>query len=159
VVLDRPLGGAYVTNIADESLALTGLIEMSALARSGDLGGLGYLYAPSYVASDSPEFARDDETIAGRTLAAIRRIDPRINARRVIATRVARAAQVFAVPTVGYSDAMPPMTTQSGNIFLCSSAQLAHGTLNVNETLELSKKLLPLVLAVNSPGATYAAVC
>ena len=56
----------------------------------------------------------------------------------VLAFRVSRVRRVFAVPTLGYSDRVPPMTTSvPGPAHLVGSAQIPFGTLNVNETLGL----------------------
>lgn len=147
LLLDKPLGGAYVTNIADERTKLTGLIEMSALVEPCELGGRGLLYAPRYVRTGSPEFASSDEEIAARTIADIERIDTRFDCSRVLAARVARAPYVFAIPTIGYSATMPRTVTSAPNVFLCSAAQLPFGTLNVNDTLDLAKRSAAVVCA------------
>lgn len=147
LLLDEPLAGAYVTNIADDRTRLTGLIEMSALVEPRELGSRGLVYAPRYVPAGSLEFARSDAEIVLRTIADIERIDTRFERSRVLSARVARAPYVFAIPTIGYSATMPKTATSAPNVFLCSSAQLPFGTLNVNDTLGLARRSAPTVCA------------
>jgi len=46
---------------------------------------------------------------------------------------------VLAVSTLDYSTAaLPPVRTSLTNVFIANSAQIANGTLNVNETIGLA---------------------
>ena len=63
---------------------------------------------------------------------------------QVVAKGIARARQVLAVSTLNYSeDLLPPMQTSMPNVFVLNSAQIANGTLNVNETLGVVNNRLP----------------
>jgi hypothetical protein len=68
----------------------------------------------------------------------------------VVAWQVARAREVLALPTLNYSrDSLPPTATSLDNVFIVNSAQIAAGTLNVNETVGLANRkaaeLVPLL--------------
>jgi hypothetical protein len=57
---------------------------------------------------------------------------------------------VLAISTLNYSrDSLPPSRTSLDNVFIANSAQIASGTLNVNETVGLAnrkaKELVPLL--------------
>jgi len=135
VLLDAPLAPYYVTNITDDTVPFTAVIEMSALATPAALGGRGLVYLPTYLSPDDPRWRDDDETITARALAGLERLHPGARA-RVIATRVARARDVMALPTRHYTrDVLPPVATSLPGIFVANSAQIGAGTLNVNETL------------------------
>jgi hypothetical protein len=47
---------------------------------------------------------------------------------------------VFAVPTVGYSRALPSTTTSVPGLHVLNSAHIVNGTLNVDETVQLAER-------------------
>ena len=59
--------------------------------------------------------------------------------------QVARVKHVFPIPTLGYSDRVPPVHTSLPGVFLVNSSQIVNGTLNVNETLQLAERGANLV--------------
>ncbi|MBK8251005.1 MAG: NAD(P)/FAD-dependent oxidoreductase [Gemmatimonadetes bacterium] len=139
-LLRRPLHGFYVTNITDAGLPFTGVIETTALVDPAELGGYHLVYLPRYLTQDDPAWELDDRTIAAQALAGLQRMVPDLHADDVVATRVARARDVLAVSTRHYSrDAMPPVATSHPRVHVVNSAQIAHGTLNVDETVRLAE--------------------
>jgi len=80
-------------------------------------------------------------------LAGLRRIFPDLAPGSVLATRLARVRNVMAVPTVGYPDVVPPVATNVEGLFVVNSAQIADGTLNVDATLGVVERALPLLLS------------
>jgi hypothetical protein len=72
---------------------------------------------------------------------------PSLQADDVLAFRVSRVRQVFAVPTVGYSKRVPPIRTSVPGLHLVSSAHIVNGTLNVNETVTMAEQALPQLAA------------
>jgi protoporphyrinogen oxidase len=139
LLLKRPLSGFYVTNIIDAGLPFTGVIEMTALVDRTHFGGRSLVYLPRYVPPDDPLFERGDDAVRESFLAGLRRMHPDLVPDDVVAFRVSRARQVFALSTVGYSDRLPPLTTSVPGLHLVSSAHVLNGTLNVNETLRLAE--------------------
>ena len=61
---------------------------------------------------------------------------------------------IFALPTLGYSDALPPTITSIPGLSIVNSAHIVNGTLNVNETIGLADRMLPALMAdaARSPG-------
>ncbi len=138
VELDAPLSPYYVTNITDDTIPFTAVIEMSALASAQALAGRGLVYLPQYLSATDAALSEPDAVIAERFLAGLERMYPGSRA-RVRAWKVARARDVFALPTLNYSrDALPPVTTSIPGVFIANSAQIGAGTLNVNETLAVA---------------------
>ncbi len=131
-----PLSPYYVTNITDPGIALTGVIEMTALVDRDRFGGNALVYLPRYLAQDDPAWAQSDEAFRQQAFESLTRMYPHFRTDDVIDFKVARARHVLAISTLDYTaKAMPPMVTSLPNVSLINSAQIAQGTLNVNETL------------------------
>ena len=152
VLLSTPLAGFYLTNITDPSLPFTGVVEMSALVDPAELGGATLVYLPRYVSADDEYHSLDDEEVEARFLAALMRMFPHVEPRHVLAFRVSRVRYVLPIPTIGYSDTAPPFTTSVEGVHLVNSSQIVNGTLNVNETVQLAERALPVI----DPGPTPA---
>lgn len=140
LLLRRPLGRYYVTNLVDPGLPFTGVIEMTTLVDRSNFGGNALVYLPHYLTqSDSRWRASDDEFVAG-CITALQRMYPDFRPSDVVASRVGRVREVLAVATLNYSrDALPPMRTSLPHISIVNSAQIVNGTLNVNETIALAE--------------------
>jgi hypothetical protein len=65
----------------------------------------------------------------------------------VLAFRTARARCVMALPTLGYSERLPPMQTSIPGVYAINSAQILKGNLNVNETIQVAEDAMRTVLA------------
>ena len=155
VVLRRPLTPYYITNITDAWVPFSAVIEMTALVDPRQFGGKTLVYLPKYAEPGSPIFERSDEEIRDEFIAALRRMHPDLAAEDVLAFRVSRVRHVFALPTLGYSERLPPTTTSIPGLHIVNSAHIVNGTLNVNETVRLAESALPSLLA----GATGEAPC
>ncbi len=140
VLLRKPLDRFYVTNLTDPWVPFTGVIEMSALVDRAEFGGHSLVYLPKYIAPDDPLMSEPDDSIRERFTAALERMYPHFNRADVLAFQIARVRHVFPIPTLGYSDRVPPMRTSLPGVFLVNSSQIVNGTLNVNETLQLAER-------------------
>ena len=132
----KPLSPFYVTNVTDRWVPFTGVIEMTALVDKERFDGHSLVYLPCYLPQDDAYWNRSDREIREDHLSALERMYPHFRRDDVLDFKIARARQVLAVSTLGYSDhCLPPMTTSLPNTFVLNSAQIANGTLNVNESL------------------------
>lgn len=136
LLLDRPLGGYYVTNITDPSVPLTGVIEMGSIVEPQYLGGHYLVYLPRYLLANDERFAESDETVHERCLATLEKMYPHFSRQQVRAIQTARAKYVMALPTLNYSEHLPPVVTSVPGLYVLNSAQITKGNLNVNETIE-----------------------
>lgn len=160
VLLDRPLGGAYVTNIADDSIPFTGLIEMTSLVDRAAFGGCSLVYLPRYAEAQTPIFFASDDSIRESFLLALGRMYPGFDAGRVRAFRVSRVPYVFALPEAGTGMRALPMHTSVPGLLLANSAQIRNGTLNVNQTITLAERAASAVDSFSAVSSTcYEAVC
>jgi len=139
LLLTQPLAEYYVTNITDAWVPFTGVIEMTTLVDPATFGGRTLVYLPRYLAQDDPQWARSDDEFIAESVSALARMYPRFRPEHVVATQVARVREVLAVTTLDYTRTLlPPLTTSIPDVYVVNSAQIANGTLNVNETLALA---------------------
>ncbi len=141
VLLRRPpAGGYYVTNITDDGLPFTAVIDMTALVDPASVGGHALVYLPRYAAQDDPIWSRSDDEVVRDFLAGLARVHPHLGPDDVLDVRVSRAREVLALTTLHYSERwLPPVATSLPRVFVVTSAQIAAGTLNVNETLHVAE--------------------
>lgn len=147
VLLKKPLADYYVTNITDEGIPFTAVIEMSAMVDRQEFGGNALVYLPKYLPPDDPAFQLSDDHLRQRFLAALGKMYPAFQPSDVLAFKVSRVRQVFAIPTLHYSRNLPSMFTSVPGIQIVNSAHIVNGTLNVNETVQLAERAVPSLLA------------
>lgn len=144
LLADRPLAGFYVTNITDPA-PFTGIIEMTALVDTSEVGGNHLIYLPRYTTADDELLGLSDREVESRFVDALGDMYPGFGPDNVLAFRVSRVPFVFPIPTLGYSERIPPMQTSVPGVYAVNSAQILNGTLNVNETLQLATRALPVL--------------
>ncbi len=142
LLLDRPLAGYYVTNIIDSWVPLTGIIEMGAIVDPQYLNGNYLVYLPRYLMANDAGFDESDETIHERCLTTLEKMYPKFDRTQVAAIQTARARYVMALPTLRYSEQLPPVVCSVPGLYLLNSAQVTKGNLNVNETIEMVEREL-----------------
>ena len=137
VLLDEPLGPYYVTNLTDEWVPFSAVIDMSNVVDRRAWNGRALVYLPKYVRPDDPLFEKSDADIEASFIGALERMYPAFDRSRVRAFAISRVRHVFPIATLGYSRHIPPIATSVPGLFLLNSAHIVNGTLNVNETLGL----------------------
>jgi protoporphyrinogen oxidase len=150
LLLRRPLRSYYVTSITDEWVPFTAVIEMTSLVDRERFGGHSLVYLPRYLSQSSPMWQQSDAEIVKGFVTALLRMYPELDESDVVSWQMARAREVLAISTLNYSrDSLPTTGTSLENVFIANSAQIAAGTLNVNETVALANRkaaeLLPLL--------------
>ncbi len=142
MLIDKPLGGYYVTNITDTWVPLTGIIEMGAIVDPKRLDGKYLVYLPKYLLSTDAAFEEPEEQIHERCLTTLEKMYPNFNRNQVSAMQTAKARYVMSLPTLRYSRTLPPVVCSVPGLYLLNSAQITKGNLNVNETIELAESEL-----------------
>ncbi len=146
LLLKKPLASFYITNITDGRIPFTAVIEMSALVNRQHFGGNALVYLPKYIASADPAFSLPDQEIQERFLNALARMYRHFDRRDLLSLRISRVRYVFPIPTVGYSDRLPSVTSTPG-VHILNSAHIVNGTLNVNETVRLAEEAAARLLS------------
>lgn len=145
LLLRRPLSAFYLTYLMNGSI-LTGVVDMSSLVQPVELADHGLVYLPRYQSPTDPLFDASDIEITEKFVAALQVEYPSFNPVDVVASKVARAREVFAVPTLGYSAAVPRTRTSIGGVWLITSAQIEQATLNVDESVRVAERGVQEVL-------------
>lgn len=138
-LLKNSLSDFYITNITDENLPYTAVIEMSALVDKAQFNGRALVYLPKYLSPDSPDFALSDAEIQERFLAGLEKMYPSFRRDDVLCFQVSRVKYLLPIPTLNYSEQLPSPTTSIPGLHLVNSAHIVNGTLNVNETVQLAE--------------------
>ena len=145
LVLLEPLADYYLTYITDPSTPFTAVVEMTALVDPSELAGHALVYLPKYVDRDDPVLTMSDEQIIETFLGHLDGMYADFRREHVVAARVSRIRDVFAVPTLGYSERAPSIGTSIPGLYTVGSANLPFSTLNVDDTLSLVADLLSAV--------------
>jgi protoporphyrinogen oxidase len=140
LLLTKPLGGFYVTNILDEGFPFTGVIEMTTLVRPEHLGGRYLVYLPKYLPVNDPAFELTDAEVEKSFTEGLLRMFPQITREDIQSFKVSRVRYVCPLSTLGYSQRVPPIETSVSGLYLVNSAHILNGTLNVNETIQLAEQ-------------------
>jgi protoporphyrinogen oxidase len=155
LLLERPLADYYITNITDARVPFTAVIEMTALVDRRHFGGHALVYLPKYLTQQERFWEKTDIEIEAEFLSALEEMYPHFRREQVKACQVSRVREMLAVTTLNYSaELLPPTGTTVDRVFVVNSAQIANGTLNVNETLGLAdRKARELGSLLRSPRA------
>ena len=146
MLLRRPLGNAYMTYITDNSLPFTTVIEMSSLTTPQNFGGHHLTYLPKYVPSDDSMLDTGSDEIVATFLEGLTRVYPDFETSDIIEHKIARARYVLALPTLGYSANLPPVSTDTPGLYVCNSAQIVNASLSVTESIALANRTATLLI-------------
>jgi protoporphyrinogen oxidase len=139
LLLKNSLSPFYITNIADNRMPFTAVIEMSALVDRSHFGGRSLVYLPKYVPSDSPDFNLSDDHVREQFLAGLERMHPTFKRDELMCFQISRVKYLLPVPTINYSANLPKTATSVQGLHIVNSAQIVDGTLNVNESVRLAE--------------------
>ena len=158
LLLQRPLADFYITNIIEPDVPFTAVIEMTALVDRSQFGGRSLVYLPKYLFRDDPFFSVSDQQVEESFLDALEEMYPRFDRSDVLCFRISRAPFVHPLPTLRYSERLPPMRTSVPGLHLINSAHILNGTLNVNETIRLAEASAMELLATCGRVTTNSSV-
>jgi protoporphyrinogen oxidase len=97
------------------------------------------VYLPRYLTQQDPAWEASDAQLRDEFIAGLVRMYPDFRPAQVLALEISRVREVLAVTTLDYTASkLPARTTSVPNVFIANSAQIAQGTLNVNETIALA---------------------
>jgi protoporphyrinogen oxidase len=140
LLLKNPLSPYYVTNITDDWVPFTGVIETTALVNPRDFNGQTLVYLPKYVDPQDPLFELSDQVLEESFVNALERMYPHFSREDVLKFQVSRVKHVLAVSTLNYSQTLPPMQMSVPGLHIVNSTHILNGTLNVNETIQLAEQ-------------------
>lgn len=142
LLIENPLSPYYLTYITEPATPFTAVVEMTAFIDPMEVAGRSLIYLPKYVVATDALFQTSDAEVVEQFLPFLQQMYPTFDRSQVVAARVSKVPQVFAVPTIGYSADAPTIATSVPGLFLAGSAHLPFSTLNVNDTLSLVDEVL-----------------
>lgn len=137
LLLDRPLAPYYLTYITDPATPFTAVVEMTSFIDRAEVGGKTLVYLPKYTSADDPLFRATDDEVVDAFRPYLQQMYPDLLPEHFLAARVSKVPQVFAVPSLRFSDDAPSVSTSVPGLLIAGSANLPFSTLNVNDTLSL----------------------
>ena len=146
VLLKKPLSPYYVTNITDDWVPMTAVIEMTTIVDPAELNGQSLVFLPKYVPAEHELFEKSDEEIQESFLSALDRMYTEFTRDDVVDFKISRVKTVMAIPTLGYSKLLPPMKSSVDGLYIVNSSYILKGNLNVNETITIAEKAMDTVL-------------
>lgn len=148
LLLKKALSPFYVTNVTEEGIPITGIIEMTALVDPEVFGNHALVYLPKYLEPDNVLFKKEDEEIAQIFTGALKNVHPSLDDEDIVAVKVARSRYVFALPVLHYSRIKPSFDTGVDGVYMVNSAHITNSTLNVNESLTLADQFLSTMFSL-----------
>lgn len=144
--LDRPLGGAYWTNVCDDGLPFGGVIEHTNLVGTEDYG-CHVAYLSRYFLPGDPTVAGDVGGVAGRWLDALAGAWPGFDPGTVRAVHPFRAGYAAPLVTVGYRRRIPPVESHVAGLYVATTAQVYPADRGMSEGVRLGTEAAAAVLA------------
>ena len=146
LLLKQPLSPYYVTNITDSWVPMTAVIEMTTIVDPNEFNGHSMVYLPKYVPAEHQLFEKSDDEIRDEFLAALERMYAHFSRDDVVDFKISRVRSVMAIPTIGYSELLPPMKSTVDGLYIVNSSYIMRGNLNVNETIKIAERAIETVL-------------
>lgn len=147
LLLKKSLSPYYVTNLTDDWVPMTAVIELTNIVDTAELANHSLVYLPKYVPANHPLFEKSDDEIEADFLQALERMYPDFRREDVAAFRVARTRSVMAIPTLNYSENLSPMKSSVDGLYIVNNAHIVKGNLNVNETIRIAEEAMQGPLA------------
>jgi protoporphyrinogen oxidase len=145
LVLKRALTPYYVTNLTDEDLPFTGIIEMTNLISSEETAGCHLVYLPKYTSPGDPLFEASDEQIWQTFWKSLKRVVPDLLESEVESRFLFRERFVQPLPVIDYSELVPEMRTSVEGLLLANTTQIVNSTLNNNEMVKIAKRAVAIL--------------
>jgi protoporphyrinogen oxidase len=153
LVLKRKLSPYYVTNLTDEGLPFTGIIEMTNLISGEETAGRHLVYLPKYTAPGDALFNETESDIWQLFWKGVKQAFPDLNESDVEQRFLFRERYVQPVPVLHYSDLVPEMQTNVEGLYLANTTQIINSTLNNNAMVKIARQAVDMVLQDAAKGA------
>jgi len=156
LVLKRQLSPYYVTNLTEEDIPFTGIIEMSNLISGAETAGRHLVYLPKYTAPGDPLFEAPEEQIWANFETHLKRVVPDLQPSDIEKRFLFRERFVQPVPVRHYSSLVPDMLTNVDGLLVANTTQIINSTLNNNEMVKIAQRAVALASEQAPAGTTSA---
>jgi len=145
LLLKKSITPFYVTNLTDNGLPFTGLIEVTNVMPPEILNGKSLVYLPKYVPVEDPFYSKPDREILGEFIGALKKMFPDLNDDDILTSKINREPYVQPIQEVGYSAKIPSMQTPANNFYMVNTAMIQNSNVNNNEVIKLARKAADFV--------------
>jgi protoporphyrinogen oxidase len=145
LLLKKSLTPFYVTNLTDNGLPFTGLIEVTNVMPQAILNGNSLVYLPKYVPVEDPFFKKPDEEISREFIGALKKMFPELNDEDILACKINREPYVQPIQGIGYSEKIPSMQATVNNFYMVNTAMIQNSNVNNNEVIKLARQAADFV--------------
>jgi protoporphyrinogen oxidase len=146
LLLRRKMTPYYVTNLTDNDVPFTGVIEMTNLISTEETKGRHLVYLPKYTAPGDPLFEATDDQVWELFGRSFRRMFPDLHEDDIEKRLIFREKLVQPLPVLHYSDRVPPMATNLKGVMVANTTQIINSTLNNNEMVKIARSAVDLIL-------------
>lgn len=153
MVLDRPLTGSWVLNIADPSVGLTGVIETTSFIDPRLVGGHHLVYLPKYVRPGSPWMTASDDAVIEQWTAWLGTLVPGFDPHSVTHVLVHRERYVEPLHPVGFGDGAPDLHSPVRGLFLATTAQIYPDLTNGESVARFAGRTSQAIVAATGEAA------
>jgi len=136
LLLDKSLCPYYVTNLIDKNLPYTGIVELSRVVNTEELGKKNLIMLPRYDVPSSPWFKMSDDEIKSRFLASLKETWPSIE-KNIIQSFVHRESIVQAVWMNGIPST-EPQKSKDGRVWSINAELAGYDNLNNNAIVRVA---------------------
>lgn len=151
LLLKRKLTPYYVTNLTDEGVPFTGVIEMTNLISLKETAGRHLVYLPKYTAPSDPLFEASDDEVWDLFHSNLKKIIPDLHDSDIERHYIFRERLVQPVPVIHYSKLVPSMQTNLPGLVVANTSQIINSTLNNNEMVKIARRAVKTVLGQGDP--------
>src|SRR5262249_18749599 len=145
LLLRRKMTPYYVTNLTDNDVPFTGVIEMTNLISTEETKGRHLVYLPKYTAPGDPLFEASDEQVWELFGKSFRRMFPDLKEEEIEKRLVFREKLVQPLPVLHYSDQVPSLATNLSGVFVANTTQIINSTLNNNEMVKIARNAVEFI--------------
>ena len=140
--LRKPFTRNFWMNIKDPRIEIPGLIEYTNLNPLD--GEASIVYAPYYMPSSHPKYARDAKTFIDETVFYMRLIRDDFKVEDVLASAAHRYEFAQTVCTPGFYEKLPPMSSEVRGLFMADTSHYYPEDRSICESMALGAKLARL---------------
>jgi protoporphyrinogen oxidase len=145
LLLKKSITPFYVTNLTDNGLPFTGLIEVTNVMPREILNGNSLVYLPKYVPLEDPFFKKPDREILREFISALKKMFPDLKDEDILTGKINREPYVQPIQEIGYSEKIPSMQTPINNFYMVNTAMIQNSNVNNNEVIKLARQAADFV--------------
>ncbi|HSG99970.1 MAG TPA: NAD(P)/FAD-dependent oxidoreductase [candidate division Zixibacteria bacterium] len=139
LILNKSLSPYYVTNLIDETLPFTGVIEATNIVDPEYLGGRHLVYLPKYMPAEDEVNQWDDGKVINTFVTALKRMHPQLQDADILHTRLFRERFVQPVQEVNFLQRKTGFRSPMNGVYVVNTSMIYNSTLNNNAAVALGR--------------------